>query len=178
MLTANRRRRLNEIGPLTYQLKLREAVLEMRPLVVVETGVCNGVSTVLVLEALNENGFGTLYSCDPRYSSQGHAEGRLARAHRKEINFSRWRFEGCKSRQFLPTAPAPWGIFVHDSDHGAKNMAWELGYAWERIEQGGLLVCDDYRWPKHKPHGVFEAFVKQHGVTYKTNDTAAFVFKP
>lgn len=179
MLTDQYRARLNQIGPLTYQLALRGEILKRTPDVVVETGVYNGVSTVAILDALNANERGTLYSCDPRYNHRGAAEDALTRAHQRKLDFDRWRFDGCRSRHFLPAVPAPWDVFCHDSDHSAENMTYELEYAWDRIRPGGLLVCDDYLWPTHAPHHAFRDFCRRHDIAgYETHATAAFVVKP
>jgi predicted O-methyltransferase YrrM len=172
-----RRKLLNQIGPLTYQERLADAVRSMRANVIVETGVYNGVSTVLLLEAMWPAAL--LHSCDPTYSSQYAAEIQIKTAHRCDtIDFSRWRFYPERSRTALPAIDGPWDVFLHDSDHREFNMSWELDYAWERLRVGGLLVCDDYRWPKHSPHGAFDAFCKKHQIVeYVTHSTAAFIVK-
>lgn len=177
MISQERLKRMHQIGPLTYQQTLRDYVVELRPHVVVETGVYHGVSTIMILDALTENNRGHLHSCDPRYRDQSWAEGALARAHKVAIDFTRWTFHGSPSHLVLPKVPSPWDVFLHDSDHSAENMTWELDYAWERLRPGGLLVCDDWQWPRHAPHGAFERFCEAKNLAFKTHSTAAFAMK-
>jgi predicted O-methyltransferase YrrM len=177
-----RRRLLEQNGPLSYQDYLYAMVRCQRPAVVVETGVRFGVSSYLILLALQRNERGHLYSCDPMHANQHVAQEAMARVLRVFPDFDRWTFSGVSSRKVLPelgTRTGPWNLFVHDSDHGERNMAWELRTAWPRLAPGGVLVCDDWDWPNpHGPHRAWERFCDRHDLEFFTIGTAAVAVKP
>jgi predicted O-methyltransferase YrrM len=168
---------LHRRGPLVYQDRLYALVREQKPKVVIETGVCKGVSTVMILAALGQNGDGHLFSCDPCYVNQDQAAKSIHKALKVEVPMDRWTFVGKRSIEALKDWKSP-DIFVHDSDHRAQNMAFELEWAWEHLRPGGWLVCDDFAsrtliW-KHK---VFPTWAQKAGVTPEVWKTAAVVQK-
>jgi predicted O-methyltransferase YrrM len=155
---------------LHYHPMLYGLVRALKPKTVVETGVYLGASTYFILSALRENQEGTLFSCDPRHRDKRRAQSLAAL---KGTPMNRWRFIGQRSEHALCIAPTPWDIFLHDSDHRRKNMAFELDYAWERVCPGGLIIVDDWRGAP-RPHNAFRDFTRKTGarVEFLTPQTA------
>ena len=57
-------------------MRLYGLVREFKPKTLIETGVCNGVSTAVILAALERNKVGSLYSIDlPEYTDTNYAVG-------------------------------------------------------------------------------------------------------
>ncbi len=127
----------------------------LEPALIVETGVMHGISTAFILQALEDNSKGTLYSIDaPRadYTSGGYYVH-----HRLPRNFqpgwiipgnlrTRWKLILGNSRQELPRlfSQLPQiDIFVHDSEHTYDLMLFEYSMAWRHLTNGGLLLSDD-----------------------------------
>jgi hypothetical protein len=126
-----------------------------RPGVVVETGVCNGLSSAVILEAMHRNGHGRLISVDlPEFSDPslnsvdvwdgkagavipaGREVGWLVPADRRD----RWRLELGKARDVLPgilNAAVPIDIFIHDSEHSYENQAFEFALGYSALVSGG-----------------------------------------
>jgi hypothetical protein len=119
-------------------------IRHMRPKKVVETGVAHGVTSRCILEALEKNGEGHLWSIDlppvDRFwrSQIGAAVG---------DRFSdRWSYIAGSSRRRLPKLLSDLGeidLFIHDSLHSERNVRFELDQAWAAIGLNGALVVDD-----------------------------------
>jgi hypothetical protein len=110
-----------------------------RPHVVLETGVADGVSSYVVLRALDENGLGVLHSVDVRSDV-----GRLVRAGDRE----RWRLHILHGPRYWALRRAfaeipRGGVFVHDSNHSYAWQRAELTRASSWLLPGGLAIVDD-----------------------------------
>lgn len=121
------------------------ATLHTRPEHVVETGVARGITSRVVLEAFERNGLGHLWSIDipPLLETELQAETAIAVPERLR---RRWRYLEGSSRRRLPALVSILGsidLFVHDSMHTTRNVAFELGQVWPALRAGGLLVVDD-----------------------------------
>jgi predicted O-methyltransferase YrrM len=116
-----------------------------RPARIVETGVAHGVTTRFVLDALERNQHGRLWSVDlpPLIAPDLRSEVGVAVPTRLR---ERWTLiEGStrrKLRSVLAQA-APVDLFVHDSMHTTRNMRFELDHAWRVLAPGGVIVADD-----------------------------------
>ena len=114
-----------------------------RPHKVVETGVAHGVTSRIVLEALERAGSGHLWSIDlPAMDPSLHDQIGIAVPERLR---QRWSYIAGTSRRRLPgllQAIAPIDLFIHDSGHTERNMLFELRQAWPAISRG-VLVADD-----------------------------------
>lgn len=173
---------LNSFGPLLYQEYLYAICRILRPTVVVETGTRYGIGSSMILRALDKNENGTLYSCDPLYASQREAMEKMRELH-GFASFDRFRFFPGESANVLPTLAThkdEWDLFVHDSDHGAKNMRWELDFALGNMRKGGMIVCDDWDWPDEyddakRPHHALRRFCVRQNLAYHICGTAAVV---
>lgn len=115
-------------------------VRHLKPNLVVETGVADGQSTFLILSALRDNGKGELVSFDISRDV-----GALSR----HVNDPAWQFKLLPFkgrmdafRQALDDMELI-DIYLHDSDHRYRWMAYELKAALERMSKPGLMVCDD-----------------------------------
>jgi predicted O-methyltransferase YrrM len=118
------------------------AVRALRPERCVETGVARGVTTRMILEALERNGSGHLWSIDLPPLGDEYA-GQSAVAVRDR---SRWTFLRGASRKLLPgllQELGPIDLFLHDSRHTRRNMLMEFGHAWPALRRGGVLIADD-----------------------------------
>ena len=115
----------------------------LRPHKVVETGVARGVTSRVILEALDRIGFGHLWSIDlPAMDPSLHDEIGIAVPDRLR---GRWTYIVGTSRRRLPgllSQIGPIDFFVHDSSHTERNMLFEFGQAWSAISRG-VIVADD-----------------------------------
>jgi hypothetical protein len=119
-------------------------VRHLRPQRVVETGVARGVTTTVLLEAMEHNGYGELWSIDlPDLRLAW--RGGVSVAVPPELR-TRWTYVRGSSRRFLPAVLAELGqiqLFLHDGLHTHGNMLFEFGVAWRHLAPGGLLLSDD-----------------------------------
>lgn len=149
-----------------------------QPDVVVETGVCNGVSSLAILHALDHNGRGRLVSVDlPLRADEDLDEfraktfddyGGAAIPKDKDAGWivpdrlrDRWDLRIGKSQHELPQLLpeiAPVDVFLHDSEHSHPCQMFEYELAWHHLGAGGLLVSDDTSWTD-----AFETFVGVRG---------------
>jgi hypothetical protein len=116
----------------------------LRPKKVVETGVAHGVTSRFILEALNRNGDGHLWSIDlPPFE----------RVWRKQVGAAvgdrysdQWSYIKGSSRRRLPdllSRLVQIDLFIHDSLHSERNVRFELDRAWAALTANGALVVDD-----------------------------------
>jgi predicted O-methyltransferase YrrM len=131
-------------GDRAYGQALWCTVAHMRPAKVVETGVAHGVTTRIILEGLERNGTGQLWSIDlPATDTALHSE--IAVAVPQDLR-SGWTYVPGTSRDRLPGLVSQVGqldLFVHDSLHTKRNLCFELDTAWPALRPGGLAVVDD-----------------------------------
>lgn len=120
----------------------------MRPSLVVETGIANGVSSAHILLALKKNGIGVLHSIeigDTAYLPPNGEPGWLVPGWLRE----RWQVHLGDSRkllpELLPRLPAL-DVFIHDSLHTAEQMTFEFETGYPFLRPGGCLVADDAVW--------------------------------
>jgi predicted O-methyltransferase YrrM len=122
---------------------MRAVVRLAKPAIAVETGVAQGVTTAVTLQAMADNGTGRLYSIDlPPLTADKAYIGSLV----PERLRSRWTLRTGPSRHELPGLLAELGaidLFLHDADHTYEAQTEEYEQAWPRLRPGGLLVSDD-----------------------------------
>jgi hypothetical protein len=166
-------------------LMLYALVRAKKPNIVVETGVASGRSSWIILEAMNENKKGHLYSIDlPKYYSGKKPASYLTEEGKEELcGFvpegkqpgwlvpgrlrSRWTLILGESKKELPQLMEKLektDIFYHDSEHSYENMKFEYSAAWPKIPAGGLLLSDDVTW-----NNAFKEFLFEK--THKFNRT-------
>lgn len=129
----------NESGEFLYILcKL------IKPDKVIETGVAYGLSSMYILQALNENKKGTLYSIDSVFLPWQSKEmiGAAIPDHLRK----NWKLilgpSSNKLRNLLNSLQSI-DIFFHDSLHTSKNMTFEFETSWPFIKDKGFLLSDD-----------------------------------
>jgi predicted O-methyltransferase YrrM len=127
----------------------------VRPEYVLETGVGRGLTTAVILEALERNGTGRLWSVDlpPLVERELERETGAAVVGRPR---ERWTLLRGSSRRLLPGLVRGMDhvdLFVHDSTHTARNVGFELGCVWDKLSPGGAVVVDDVE--KNRAFGVF-----------------------
>jgi predicted O-methyltransferase YrrM len=129
----------------------------LRPERVVETGVAHGLTSRVILQGLERNETGRLWSIDlPAVDSALHTE--IGVAVPQDLR-SRWSYVSGTSRDRLPPLLDELGqidLFVHDSLHTGRNTRFELDTAWPTTRPGGVVVVDDI------DHSLgFHAFVRE-----------------
>jgi Methyltransferase domain len=117
----------------------------LQPTRIVETGVARGLTTRVLLEALERNGSGRLWSIDlpPLLEHQFADETGVAVPDRLR---ERWTLLRGSSRRRLPRLLADLGeidLFVHDSTHTTRNLRFELDHAWPELASDGAVLIDD-----------------------------------
>jgi predicted O-methyltransferase YrrM len=119
-------------------------VRHRQPRHVVETGVGHGFTSRFILEAMERNGFGHLWSIDlPPLDPGLRAKIGIAVADRIK---HRWTLIAGSSKRQLPLLLDQLGgidMFVHDSLHTEANVGFEMREAWENLRAGGAMVIDD-----------------------------------
>lgn len=116
----------------------------LRPEVVVETGVANGVTSAAILRALAENDRGTLVSIDLPHLHPRAAAGTGA-AVPEELR-DRWRLVLGPSRRALPRElekVRSIGLLVQDGSHTTEGQLFDYRSAWPHLVPGGVLLSDD-----------------------------------
>jgi len=156
-----------------------------RPQCIVETGVCNGVSSAILLKALSVNGAGRLVSVDlPEFTDPAlndntvwEGKGGAAIPAGREVGWlvsedlrSRWRLELGRSEDILPPLLNELGqidLFIHDSEHSYRNQLFEFTCGYAALRPGGVLVATDITWSSAfdefwgqiRPSGARRAYV-------------------
>lgn len=110
----------------------------LRPSVVLETGVANGHSTALILNALGENGSGELHSIDVS-NDVGNLVADKRQWHLHLLDLSKLKKSFAAIVAQLPAID----LMIHDSDHSYQWMRYELEAVFPRISSRGVLACDD-----------------------------------
>ncbi|HKV45907.1 MAG TPA: class I SAM-dependent methyltransferase [bacterium] len=115
------------------------------PTTAVETGVARGFTSRFILEALERNGAGHLWSIDrpPPLRRELREQVGVAVGYRFR---DRWSYVRGSSRRRFPGLLSRLGridLFVHDSRHSEDNVRFELDRAWAALRPGGVLVVDD-----------------------------------
>lgn len=138
------------------------------PMVVVETGVDNGESSLAILAALHKNGNpqSELLSCDigppnPVYDRAFNS---------KVFPFDAWShwhhrvMTGVSMLKLLSTEYGQHGIdlFFHDSDHGYDNQQREYELAYPLVDVGGFIGGDDAEWDN--PPWAFHEMAAEHAL--------------
>ncbi len=151
----------------------------VKPEIVVETGIFDGISSAVILQGLHDNNKGKLISIDLPATT--------------EIEFSTYRMK----ETILPQGTQPgWAIpdylrdrftlllgdskdllpkvlkenssidiFLHDSLHTFEHQWFEYNRAWPHIKNGGLLLSDDVFWNRAY-HKFAQQVLKEYFVYY------------
>jgi len=142
-------------GPIVYT-----CVRAIKPSIAVETGVASGSSSYYILQAMELNRKGNLYSIDlpnmnpgaliPSEKSVGWMIPRELK-HRWHLTLGRSQEKLTELLQKLKTID----MFLHDSEHTYETMMFEYETAWLHLREGSVLLSDDIHWNR-----AFYEFVK------------------
>ncbi|BFH73115.1 hypothetical protein SJAV_10590 [Sulfurisphaera javensis] len=143
------------------RLILYSIVKHINPKTVVETGVGPGVSTTIILSALDK---GILYSIDVRDILENKKPtGFLVPNNLK----NKWRLYIGKSKDVLPVLLNQLkeiDIFLHDSEHTYENVMFELDLAWNYLRKNGVLLIDNLDFTEAPYHFSKEKRVKLYKI--------------
>ena len=121
------------------------AALHSHAKTVVETGVARGITSYFILEALERNGAGHLWSIDIPPLAEPILREETAVAVPDRLRH-RWTYLEGSSRTRLPgllNELRSVDLFVHDSMHTKRNVDFELGAIWPALRRGGMAIADD-----------------------------------
>jgi predicted O-methyltransferase YrrM len=140
-------------------------VRRLKPKIIVQCGVCNGLSSAFIMLALAKNGpEGRLYAIDlpPLFNSKNPGwtipgktygivipEGKTSGWIVPEAYRKRFEVENGDSKVLLPQLIDRLPVidmFFHDSDHNYNHMIFEFREAKRKLAPGGLLLADDISW--------------------------------
>ncbi|MGI8506942.1 MAG: class I SAM-dependent methyltransferase [Solirubrobacteraceae bacterium] len=129
----------------------------LEPGLIIETGVHDGLGSMILLRALERNADhgtpGRLVSFDVNPKA-----GWLVGAH------PMWELRIQSSRDGLPEVlaqPAKPDMFVYDGAHSRQAELWELEAVQRRLSTGGVLLSDDAH------NGAMAAVCERHGLAYR-----------
>jgi predicted O-methyltransferase YrrM len=116
----------------------------LEPETVVETGVADGTTSAYILQALEDNGRGRLYSIDvpSERLPPGKAPGWIVDGALRH----RWTLRIGPSSELLAPLLSELrsiDVFLHDSLHTYDNMLFEYRAAWPFLKTSGLLLSHD-----------------------------------
>jgi Methyltransferase domain len=132
----------------------------LRPEVVVETGVANGVTSSFLLQALELNGAGELHSID--LAPPGTDRSLVGRLVPAELR-GRWTLHRGASKDVLPGLVerlAQVGLFVHDSRHTWRNVNRELRTISRHLARPAAVIVDDA-----ERHSALQDWAENAGAT-------------
>jgi predicted O-methyltransferase YrrM len=140
-------------------------VRRLKPRTIVQTGVCNGLSSAFIMLALAKNGpDGRLHVIDlpPVFNPNDAAwtvadrvygtvipEGKSSGWMVPDVYRSRFEVRNGDAKELLPgmvdALPAI-DLFYHDSDHTYAHMLFEFREVKRKLAPSGLIVADDISW--------------------------------
>ncbi len=140
-------------------------VRQMKPKVIVQTGVCNGLSSAFMMLALAKNGpDGTLHVVDmpPVFDPNDDAwkikekvygvtipEGKTSGWLVPDAYRDRFEVLSGDAKELLPPLLKKLGtcdMFYHDSDHTYDHMMFEFEESKKYLTPNGVIVSDDISW--------------------------------
>lgn len=147
-------------------------VRKTKPKTIVETGVFDGISSAFILQALQKNRGGYLYSID--LPAKKELLGSTDEMVEKTLPYAknpgwivpfplkkRWKLLlGSSQKHLTPLLKRlkKIDIFIHDSMHTDSYMTWEYETAWKALTIGGFMCSDDIHIGK-----AFWQFTKRTG---------------
>ncbi len=142
--------------------RLYDLIKKIEPDIMVETGVCNGFSSSVILKAMEENQKGHLYSVDlpvniDEITTEERTGAVLPPGKRSgwavpdELR-ERWTLRVGNTYHELPKIfeeiSGKIDIFLHDSDHSYETMMFEFALAWRNLKEDHFLLADNIDFSK------------------------------
>jgi len=140
-------------------------VRRLKPRTILQTGVCNGLSTAFMMLGLVKNGpEGTVRAIDlpavftardPSWTIEGKVygfvipEGKTSGWLVPEAYHERLEIWNGNAKDLLPKMVDEVDsidLFYHDSDHSYNHMIFEFHQAKRKLSKDGLVVADDVAW--------------------------------
>ena len=156
-----------------YCMSLYFLIRELKPEVIIETGVHRGVSSLFILQALHDNNKGKLFSIDlpfAKYITDNKISTKSILPTEKigicvpKYLQNKWNLILGDSKKELPKILKKINsldIFLHDSKHTYEHMTWEYKTIWPYLNSNGVLVSDDTNW-----NDSFKDFCSQTNLDY------------
>jgi predicted O-methyltransferase YrrM len=116
----------------------------LAPSVILETGVAYGVTSAYLLQAIEVNQTGKLWSVDLPPLGR-HAEDYVGFLVPKSLR-SQWALRRGSTRRLLPRLLPLVGqidVFVQDSLHTYRTITDEIRMVWPCLRPGGVVIADD-----------------------------------
>jgi predicted O-methyltransferase YrrM len=116
----------------------------LAPSAILETGVAYGVTSAFLLQSIEVNQRGTLWSVDLPPLGR-HAEDYVGFLVPKSLRSS-WNLRRGATRRLLPELLPLVGqidLFVQDSLHTYRTITDEINMVWPFLRPGGVVVADD-----------------------------------
>lgn len=134
---------------------------KLRPQRVVETGVEKGGSSHMILQALDKNSHGRLWSIDigSVFVHKGHIVSNIGPLVEDRTK-SRWNLIKGDAQKVMGGVLAETGevdMFCAGQGHTYKVQKDEGGHAWPSLRSGGVFVLDRADWNDNKYLGEFMA---------------------
>ncbi len=155
----------------------------IQPDIVIETGVYKGKTSTCLLQALEDNGKGNLYSIDlpgtkddpvvdesapsgsVRYELSDKSEvGEIVPDHLRD----NWDLRFGRSDEMLEDLLEEVGkvdVFYHDSEHSYENMMYEFQTVHGYMSDNNAIISDDINWSD-----AFYEFSKKHSKSWDCLD--------
>jgi len=135
----------NQFDLIKYPIAWYALIRKYSIKIIVETGVSMGWSSFMILEALNRQKKGSLYSIDLNDSKMVKENGGVG--YLVPSNFKkRWSLIIGDSKQNLEKLLHSLNqidMFIHDSEHSDEHMSFEYNTAWKYLRKDGILCSDD-----------------------------------
>ncbi len=144
------------VGPDSGRV-LRHAVEVAKPTVGIEVGLAFGLSTLHILDAMQDHGGGRLIGMDPAQDDSTWQNGGLHNVQRAGFG-ERYEFHAATSQQLLPQLAAT-GLRIQfgflDGWHTFDHTLVDFFYIDSMLDVGGVIVLDDVGYPGLQRLGHF-----------------------
>ena len=170
---------LGSLGPLEARI-LYLIIRSVKPKIVIETGVANGVSSTMILLAMNMNNSGKLFSIDYSNTTINSKKGGTKLPESKKSGWlipqklkERWELRLGDSKIILPKLVNELNecdVFLHDSDHKYEHMMFEFNTIMPYVKK--FILSDDIG-----RHSAFDDFVDKNKLFFHKITTSLGIMK-
>lgn len=159
----------------TTGLFLYSLIRVTKPEIVIETGTAYGFSSSFILQALENNETGELFSIDYVFNPW-QTKYMIGKAIPKNLR-KRWTLifgPSVDKLSDLLSSQKP-DIFIHDSEHTYKNMLFEFETVFPHLNENGFILSDDILDNNafhefYKKHNLIPYFLEQKGRKHHNSD--------